>query len=99
MDVNSIFAGAAGIGQYNMTMAQFDVAEAKARFSELVQKAMLGEEVIVAKENKPVVKIVPIKPLKRKPGMGKGIWISPDFDEPLDDLSRLYVVAILQRIW
>jgi prevent-host-death family protein len=71
-----------------MTMAQFNVAEAKARFSELVQKAMLGEEVIVAKENKPVVKIVPIKPAKRKPGTGKGIWMAPDFDEPLEDFGE-----------
>jgi prevent-host-death family protein len=69
-------------------MPQFNLAEAKARFSELVQKAMLGEEVIVAKENKPVVRIVPIKPQKRKPGTGKGIWISPDFDEPLDDFRE-----------
>jgi prevent-host-death family protein len=71
-----------------MTMPQFNLAEAKSRFSELVQKAMLGEEVIVAKENKPVVKIVPIKPAKRKPGTGKGIWMSPDFDEPLDDFRE-----------
>jgi prevent-host-death family protein len=68
-------------------MSQFDLAEAKARFSELVQKAMLGEEVIVAKENKPVVKIVPLKPTTRKPGTGKGIWMSPDFDAPLDDFK------------
>jgi len=69
-------------------MPQFKLAEAKARFSELVQKAMLGEEVIVSKENRPVVKIVPIKPAKRKPGTGKGIWMSPDFDEPLDDFRE-----------
>ena len=71
-----------------MTMAQFNMAEAKARFSELVQKAMLGEEVIVAMENKPVVKIVPIKPVKRKPGGGKGTWMAPDFDEPLEDFRE-----------
>ena len=69
-------------------MAQFNLAEAKARFSELVQKALLGEEVIVAKENKPVVRIVPIRPPKRKPGTGKGIWISPDFDEPVEDFRE-----------
>jgi prevent-host-death family protein len=69
-------------------MAQFNLAEAKAHFSELVQKAMRGEEVIVAKENRPVVRIVPIKPARRKPGTGKGIWISPDFDEPLDDFQE-----------
>ena len=66
-------------------MAQFNIATAKARFSELVQRAMLGEEVVVTKENKAVVKIVAIKPAKRKPGTGKGIWIAPDFDAPLDD--------------
>ena len=71
-----------------MTMAQFNVAEAKARFSELVQKAMLGEEVIVARGNRPVVRIVPIKPARRKPGTGKGIWMAPDFDEPLDDFRE-----------
>ena len=73
-----------------MTMGQrqLNLAEAKARFSELVQKAMLGEEVIVAKENKPVVKIVAIKPAKRTPGTGKGIWMSPDFDAPLDDFKE-----------
>lgn len=71
-----------------MTMPQFNLAEAKARFSELVQKAMLGEEVIVAKENKPVVKIVALKPVKRKPGTGKGIWMAPNFDEPLDDFKE-----------
>jgi antitoxin (DNA-binding transcriptional repressor) of toxin-antitoxin stability system len=61
------------------------LAEANARFSDLVQKAILEQEVIDAKENEPVVKIVPIKPVERKPGTGKGIWMSPDFDEPLDD--------------
>jgi prevent-host-death family protein len=69
-------------------MSQFNLAEAKAHFSELVQKAMRGEEVIVAKENRPVVRIVAIKPARRKPGTGKGIWISPDFDEPLDDFKE-----------
>ena len=68
-------------------MAQYNIASAKARFSELVQKAMLGEEVIVSKENKAVVKIVPIKPPKRKPGTGKGIWMATDFDEPLEDFK------------
>lgn len=49
---------------------------------------MLGEEVIVMKENKPVVKIVPLKPAKRKPGTGRGIWMAPDFDAPLDDFRE-----------
>jgi prevent-host-death family protein len=41
-------------------VAKFNVAEAKSRFSELVQKAMVGEEVIIAKDNKPVVEACPV---------------------------------------
>jgi prevent-host-death family protein len=64
-------------------LAKFNIAEAKARFSELIQKAMVGEEVIIAKDNKPVVKLVRLAtPGKtRKPGSAKGkIWMAPDFD-------------------
>ena len=64
-------------------MAKFNVADAKARFSELIQNAMVGEEVIIAKDNKPVVKLVRLAtPGKtRKPGSAKGkIWMAPDFD-------------------
>jgi prevent-host-death family protein len=70
-----------------MTMAQFNLADAKAHLSELVQSAMRGEEVIVANKDRPVVRIVPIAPTQRKSGTGKGVWFSPDFDEPLDDFE------------
>jgi prevent-host-death family protein len=71
-------------------LAKFNVAEAKARFSELIQKAMTGEEVIIAKDNKPVVKLVPLvtagKP--RKPGSAAGkIWMAPDFDATPGDFE------------
>jgi len=62
---------------------KFNIAEAKAHFSELVQKAMLGEEVVIAKGNKPVLKLVPLEKPKqpRKPGSAKGkIWMAKDFD-------------------
>ncbi len=72
-------------------MPQFNIAEAKARFSELVQKAMLGEEVIIAKDNKPVLRLTPLeRPLQRRqPGTGKGqiLYIAPDFDETPDDFE------------
>lgn len=72
-----------------MTMgAPYQLAEAKAHFSEIVQKAMLGESIVVTKENRPVVKIVAIKPATRTAGTGKGIWMAPDFDEPLSDFAE-----------
>lgn len=71
-------------------MAHYNINEAKAHFSELVQKAILGEEIIIAKDNKPVAKLVPIPPLRiggRKPGSAKDkvLYIAPDFDAPLED--------------
>jgi prevent-host-death family protein len=72
-----------------MTMAaEYKLADAKARFSEIVQKAMLGEAITVTKENRPVVKIVAIKKASRAPGTGKGLWMAPDFDEPLADFAE-----------
>jgi prevent-host-death family protein len=65
-------------------MSKFNIAEAKSRFSELVRKAMLGEEVVISKDNKPVVKLMPLEQPKkpRKPGSGKGqiLHVAPDFD-------------------
>jgi prevent-host-death family protein len=69
-------------------MEQYKLADAKAHFSEIVQKAMLGEIITVTKENRPVVKIVPIKPATRNPGTGKGIWMAADFDQPLADFAE-----------
>jgi prevent-host-death family protein len=65
-------------------MSRFNIAEAKAHFSDLVKKAMLGEEVIISKDNKPLVKLVPVDRPQgpRKPGSGKGqiLYVAPDFD-------------------
>jgi prevent-host-death family protein len=69
-------------------MKEFKLVDVKAHFSEIVQKAMLGENIVVTKENRPVVRIVAIKPAKRKPGTGKGVWMAPDFDAPLEDFAE-----------
>ena len=73
-------------------MAQFNIAEAKSHFSELVQKAMLGEEVVIARDNKPLLKLVPVveKRKERKPGSGKAkiIAIASDFDQTPADFSE-----------
>lgn len=72
-------------------MSQFNIAEAKARLSELVKKAMMGEEVLIAKDNKPLLKLVPLAATKqpRKPGSAKGsvLYMAPDFDKTPDDFG------------
>ena len=72
------------------TPTRYNIAEAKARFSELVQRAILGEEVIIAKGHKPVLKLVPLdhQQRRRKPGSAKGrIWMAPDFDETPEEFT------------
>ena len=67
---------------------QVNIYEAKSKLSKLINQVIAGEEVIVAKSGKPVVKIVPFgtPPQNRKPGSAKGkITISDDFDAPLPD--------------
>ena len=71
-------------------MYQVNIHEAKTNLSKLIKKVINGEEVIIAKGNKPLVKLVYIegnKPI-RKLGTAKGkIKIAADFDAPLDDLE------------
>lgn len=67
-----------------------NIAEAKAHFSRLVKMAMTGEEVIIARDHKPVLKLVPIGAVDqpRQPGSARGmVTISPDFDETPDDFK------------
>ena len=70
---------------------QVNIAQAKARLSELVQKALLGEEVILAKDNKPLLRLVPIAPFQtaRKPGSAKRdiLFIANDFDQTPDEFD------------
>jgi len=69
-------------------MTTINIHEAKTHFSKLIEAALHGEEVIIAKAGKPAVKLVPIGIVKptRKPGALKGkIKISKDFNAPLPD--------------
>ncbi|HFE63515.1 prevent-host-death protein [candidate division KSB1 bacterium 4484_188] len=68
-----------------------NIHEAKTNLSKLVKKVMNGEEVVIAKGNKPVVKMVQYNTskLKREIGTAKGqVKIAPDFDKPLDDFKE-----------
>jgi prevent-host-death family protein len=72
-------------------MIQVNIHQAKTQLSKLIQKVINGEEVVIAKHNIPVVKLVHVKAEKpeRKIGTAKGlIKISPDFDEPLEDFKE-----------
>jgi prevent-host-death family protein len=69
---------------------QVNIHEAKTHLSKLLAKVSTGEEIIIAKGNKPIAKLVqfPSEQPKRKLGSAKGqIKIAPDFDAPLEDFQ------------
>jgi prevent-host-death family protein len=73
-------------------MHQVDIAEAVQALPDLIKEAMSGEEVVITQENQPLVKLSPIEQPKQQriqAGSAKGmIWMSDDFDEPLEDFKE-----------
>jgi prevent-host-death family protein len=61
----------------------------------LLEKVQAGEEIVITRDGQPIATIVAnAKPSEsppgdRVPGSAKGqIWMSPDFDEPLDEFRE-----------
>jgi prevent-host-death family protein len=72
-------------------MTRVNVAEAKARLSELIAAALNGEEVVIARRNVPVVKLTVVTSARRRCHVGalRGlVWIADDFDAPLPELAE-----------
>jgi prevent-host-death family protein len=64
-----------------MAAPMYNMHEAKTQLSRLVDKAVEGEEVIVARNGKPVARIVKYEQPKRVLGSLKGkVWIEPGYD-------------------
>ncbi|MBB4291300.1 prevent-host-death family protein [Rhizobium pisi] len=66
---------------------QVTIHAAKTNLSKLIDAALSGEEVVIAKGRKPVVKIIPIVQPSFKVGLLKGqvVGRGPDFFEPMDE--------------
>ena len=67
---------------------RWNLADAKARLSELVKRAERGEEIIIALRGVPRARLVPLatgdKQKRRVPGKGKGRFqIDADFNDSL----------------
>ena len=69
-------------------METITIHKAKTQLSRLIEKACRGEEIVIARGKKPVVKLVPvdIPPKKRTLGLWKGlVSYTPDAFDPLTD--------------
>ena len=74
-------------GAKSARRAVVNVAEAKARLPELIERAANGEEIVLSRAGRPRARLVPLEDGRkavRVPGKGKGRFrIARDFDEPL----------------
>ena len=70
-----------------------NIHEAKSQLSKLIESALAGEEIIIAKAGKPLVRLIPYdeQSQPRIPGGWEGkVFMSDDFDAelPADILAR-----------
>jgi prevent-host-death family protein len=71
-------------------MQKINLVEASKNLPALIEAAIDGEEIVITKDNQPVVKLTPVLSVKRRPLFGSAkelITISDDFDEPLEDFK------------
>jgi prevent-host-death family protein len=77
---------------------EVNIHDAKTNLSKLIAAAESGEEVIIARNGKPAVKLVPVQQPAKRPrremwgsGIGK-IWVAPDWDskETNEEIAALF---------
>lgn len=77
-----------------------NIHAAKTNLSKLIEKAEAGEEVVIARNGKPAVKLTPVEDASASVGVEEGsmpawvgsmkgeIWIAPDIDEVEAEIAR-----------
>jgi antitoxin (DNA-binding transcriptional repressor) of toxin-antitoxin stability system len=67
---------------------QVNMHEAKTHFSQLVERALAGERVVIARDGVPLLTLEPLEdaPTPRTPGLSSGKGrIADDFDSELEE--------------
>ncbi len=64
---------------------EVNVHEAKTQLSRLLERVLAGEEIVIMRSNKPIARLVPIEPRKRrKLGWAAGeVHVPEDFNDPV----------------
>jgi prevent-host-death family protein len=68
--------------------------EAKTKLSQLVERAEAGEDVVIARNGKPVARLVPV-PATQSLAAVRGVWrgrvhMADDFDVLPDDIAEAF---------
>jgi prevent-host-death family protein len=70
---------------------RFNIGQAKARLSQLIDAALAGHDVVIARRNVPVVRLTAVDSAKTRPRFGKLaglVSLEPHFEEPLSDFTE-----------
>ena len=73
-------------------MMKVNMHEAKSQLSRLGKLAWEGEEVVIAKAGEPYLRLEPYRDRmeeRQLGGLEGKIWLSPDFDDPDEELMDL----------
>ena len=72
-------------------MHQVELENARDRLDQLVEEAIDGQEVVITRDHRPLVRLVAAEsspPRQRRFGSARGMFeIKDGFDEPLEDFS------------
>jgi prevent-host-death family protein len=73
-------------------MESVNVHDAKTHFSKLLERVAKGEEIVIAKAGKPVARLVPEGPRKKRTlGTMRNRFVIPaDFDAPVSELEEAF---------
>ncbi|MGN6189772.1 MAG: type II toxin-antitoxin system Phd/YefM family antitoxin [Conexibacter sp.] len=75
-------------------MAEVGMHEAKTHLSQLVERALAGEEIVVTRRGKPAVRLMPMTALSDRASlfgcMAGEIEMADDFDELPDDIAEAF---------
>jgi prevent-host-death family protein len=69
-----------------VTVELVNIYEAKTQLSRLVDRAAAGEDIVIGRAGKPLVRLVPVDDMTpRQPGLLKGVVIPDALFDPLSD--------------
>lgn len=81
-----------------MSAIAIDISETNITLKDLLARLTVNQEIIITASNQPVAKVTAVgkpaveaaaAPKRRQGGQSDSIvWISPDFDEPLEDFKE-----------
>ena len=81
-------------------MKYVNTHEAKTQLSKLIAAARAGEEVVICQAGKPVARLAPYEPARKKPRLGAGkdkVILHPGWDSPETDAEIEAMFDVLKE--